>query len=455
MNLNNIWTIALLVLTMLAVERIVLLNAIRHEKSRDFIRRFKPLHPNALSIMRLPMGCISIALAYCGHWSMAVVWFAFWMITDLSDGTIARGCDLGTGAGKWLDPLSDKFMYFPPLIFFSLADNVKPSLDPLPVFIFIGLDIVGQASRLFVKKKAANQFGKAKTALTTVLISLIALNQIDSISIVNKPCVDAMMYACLILAALSCYCKIIPDNWYANTLTLANFVCGVLAIWQALSSHYILCMVLVFVGQFFDLFDGRLARKFGSTKRGPLFDDIADATSFGVAIGTMIYKCLSDNPAFNKWIAGIIALAYVTCLIYRLYRFLKPTEKLPKGIFQGIPSPAGAMLAGSSILAALAIAQQWAILLAAAMVLISAALMVSNVHYCHFGQVILPEIPRGIKLMIAILVIILTVFAIAMKYYRPAFVWTCFFGSFIYLVCGIQKVNKLSCDEKPQNGEDQ
>ena len=82
MNLNNIWTIALLVLTMLAVERIVLLNAIRHEKSRDFIRRFKPLHPNALSIMRLPMGCISIALAYCGHWSMAVVWFAFWMITD-------------------------------------------------------------------------------------------------------------------------------------------------------------------------------------------------------------------------------------------------------------------------------------------------------------------------------------------------------------------------------------
>ncbi|MBQ7176220.1 MAG: CDP-alcohol phosphatidyltransferase family protein, partial [Victivallales bacterium] len=224
--------------------------------------------------------------------------------------------------------------------------------------------------------------------------------------------------------------------------------------WQALLSHYVLCMVLVFVGQFFDLFDGRLARKYGSTKRGPLFDDIADATSFGLAIGTMIFKCMVKNTAFPVWLAALLALFYVVCLIYRLYRFLKPTEKLPRGIFQGTPSPAGAMLAGSSILAALAVGQQWAMYLAAALVLISACLMVSNVHYCHFGQVILPQIPRGVKLLIAILVIILTVMAIAMKYYRPAFVWTCFCGSIVYMLCGMQKVNRLSCPETNASGEE-
>ena len=454
MSLNNIWSITVLVLLMLLSERIILLNAIRHERARAFIRSFWPLHPNSLSILRLPMGCLSIYLAYLGHWSMAVIWFSFWMITDLSDGTIARGCDLGTETGKWLDPLSDKFMYFPALLFFCMSSKVVPSLDPVPVLTFIAVDIVGQASRLFVKKKAANQFGKAKTALTTVLIALIALNQIDSIVIVNKPTVDALMYACLILGALSCYCKIIPDNWYANTLTLANFVCGVLAIWQALLSHYVLCMVLVFVGQFFDLFDGRLARKYGSTKRGPLFDDIADATSFGLAIGTMIFKCMVQNTAFPVWLAALLALFYVVCLIYRLYRFLKPTENLPRGIFQGSPSPAGAMLAGSSILAALSVGQPWTMYLAAVLVFTSACLMVSNVHYCHFGQVILPQIPRGVKLLIAILFIILTVMAIAMKYYRPAFVWTCFFGSIVYMVCGMQKVNRLSCSEANTGGEE-
>ncbi len=451
MNLNNIWVIALLVLIMLGLERILLLNAIRHEGARNFIKRCPLLHPNALSIMRLPMGCLSILFAYTGHWSIAMIWFAFWMITDLSDGTIARGCDLITESGKWLDPLSDKFMYFPPLLYFSFSSTVTPSLPKIPVIAFIVLDILGQSSRLFVKKKAANQFGKAKTALTTLLIALIALNQIDSIVIVNQQCVNVMMYACMILAALSCYCKIIPDNWYANTLTLANFTCGILAIWQAIESHFILSMVLVFIGQFFDLFDGRLARKYGSTKRGPLFDDIADATSFGLAIGTMIYKVLSINTNhIPQWGAAVIALFYVACLVYRLYRFLKPTKELPPGIFQGLPSPAGAMFAGSSILTALLSGTQWALLTAAVLVVISSLLMISNVRYCHFGQTILPQIPKGIMLFIAIFVIILTVFAIAMKYYRPAFILTCFFGTLTYLIYGIHNINKLQCPPKTQ-----
>ena len=452
--MNDIRVIIALVLGMLFIERMLIVTFTKREGGKAFFRKVVLLHPNAISVMRLPMGIISAWLASMGHWSAATLWFAFWMITDLSDGTIARNCDLGSETGKWLDPLSDKFMYFPVLLFFVYSDSVSPDLDSLPVILFIVFDIIGQASRLFVKKKAANQFGKAKTALVTILLSLLALNQIDQLTIVTKPIANGMMVAATLLAFFSCYCKIIPDNWYANTLTLANFVCGVAAIYHAAQGHFVYCIVLVFIGQFFDLFDGRLARKFGSTKRGPLFDDIADATSFGLAIGTMIFFCMKNKFHFHPAIAGVCAAYYVICLIYRLYRFLKPTKEMPKGIFQGLPSPAGAMFAGSSVLVALDISNAtFASVFAAVSVLAAGTLMISNVPYCHFGQTMWPSMRKPVKLLFLLLLLMLTVFAVVQKNYRPSFVWCCFLFTLIYLIYGIHWVNRMPPAQFPKPEE--
>lgn len=442
--MNNIWLITGLILLMLILERIIVGKTTQMQSWRPVYRENPLFHPNGISIMRLPMGIISAILAARGHWTIATLWFAFWMITDLSDGTIARNCDLGTEMGKWLDPLSDKFMYFPVLLLFCFSKDVTPQLNPVAVILFILIDIVGQASRLFVKKKAANQFGKAKTAIVTILLSLLALNQIDHLSIVNLPFVDGMMWMAVILAFLSCYCKIIPDNWYANTLTLANFVCGIIAIVYAFKEHYIHCMVFVFIGQFFDLFDGRMARKYGSTKRGALFDDIADATSFGLAIGIMIFLCLSKEVRLiSTPMAAIISIFYLFCLIYRLYRFMKPTKPMPKGVFQGLPSPAGAMFAGASVLCYLEVQTQTTGIIAAMLVIIAAVLMVSNIPYCHFGQAILPALPKFIKMLFCILFSIFTICAIAQKVYRPYFIWCLFIMTVFYLIYGIHWINKL------------
>lgn len=449
--MSNIWVLTCIVIAMLVAERLIVISATRCEITRGWLRRFLPFHPNGISVMRLPMGVISAWLASCGHWTTATLWFAFWMITDLSDGTIARNCDLGTETGKWLDPLSDKCMYFPVLLFFCISKDVTPKLDLVLVIIFIVMDIVGQASRLFVKKKAANLFGKAKTACVTILLSILALNHIDHIFFVNKPFVDCFMGACTILAILSCYCKIIPDIWYANTFTLANFLCGLAAIWYAYAGLYIHCMVFVFIGQFFDMFDGRLARKFGSTKGGAMFDDIADATSFGFAISAMVFFCLVRQKHFPQWAALFVALVYLACLIYRLYRFLKPTIELPKGVFQGMPSPAGALFAGASVLASLEFNTTAAAAGAIICVLAAAALMVSNVKYCHFGQYILPSLPRSVKLIFFILLIILTVFAFTQKMYRSSFIWCCFGLAVFYLVYGIHGVNSLHPHEQPKD----
>ncbi|MBR0459296.1 MAG: CDP-alcohol phosphatidyltransferase family protein [Victivallales bacterium] len=444
--MEHLWCIVALVLAMLGLERLFVVGGCHNSTTREWIRKCPLCHPNTISLMRLPMGFIACWIAYKGNWSFATLWFAFWMITDLSDGTIARHCNLGTETGKWLDPLSDKCMYFPVLLFFAFSKQVKIPLDPIPVIAFVIIDVIGQVSRLFVKKKAANLFGKAKTALVTILLSISALHQIHDLPFINSTFLTVFLYACLILAFLSCYCKIIPDEWYANTFTLVNFLCGLTAIYYACHNKYIHCMVCVFIGQFFDLFDGRLARRFGSTKRGAMFDDIADGTDFGAAIGAMIFFILKDEvTTVSSWLAAVIALFYVFCVLYRLYRFLKPTKEMPRGVFQGLPSPAGAMFAGSMALASQEIGTNAAGIVAAVLVVFASLLMISNVPYCHFGQTMWPNMPRFLKLLLFLFIIILTVFAITHKSWRPTFVWFCVGITLVYLIYGIQSVCKLSC----------
>ena len=435
--MNNIWILSGIVLAMLGIERLVITAAIKHPLGRRLIRRIPILHPNGISLLRIPMGVVSIGLAARGQWPAAILWFAFWMITDLTDGTIARHCDLATETGKWLDPLSDKCMYFPALIYFAFGSNVTTRLEPATVIAFLLIDTLGQMSRLVSRKKAANLFGKTKTALVTILLSAIALNQIDPNWIITPQFVHVFSLACVILAFLSCYCKVIPDIWYANSFTLANFLCGLGAIWYAFQDNCILSFVLVFLGQFFDLFDGRMARKYGSTKRGAFFDDIADATSFGVAIGCLIFFSLAKpETAIPRGAALAIAVFYVACLIYRLYRFLHPTRTMPKGVFQGLPSPAGALLAGSSVLLSRQFSSPTFGLIAAAVVIITSILMVSNIPYRHFGQSIWPGMPKTIKLLLFILLIMFTVFAITHRNYRFPFIGWTFGISILYLAFG-------------------
>jgi CDP-diacylglycerol--serine O-phosphatidyltransferase len=438
--MTSFWLLSALVLLMLALERLIINGVTRHPHGRLWVRRFPLLHPNAISLMRIPMGLVSVWLAHRGNWSDAILWFAFWMITDLSDGTIARNCDLITETGKWLDPLSDKCMYFPPMIYFSLGANIHTPINPWLLGAFLLIDTLGQASRLISQKKAANSFGKAKTALATILLSAIALNQISPFWLITPQFVNALTLACVILAFLSCYCKLIPDIWYANSFTLANFLCGIAAIILAWHHRFILSLVLIFIGQFFDLFDGRMARKYGSTKRGPVFDDLADATSFGLAVGCIIYFCMANyEELVPPWMALSLAAFFVGCLLYRLYRFLHPTKDLPGGIFQGLPSPAGAMLAGSSVLIVRELPHPAFGPVAVVMVIIVSLLMISNIPYRHFARSIWPCIPRGVKLLLCILMLIFTIVAITHKIYRSSFIWLCLISTVIYVVAGVDR----------------
>ena len=121
----------------------------------------------------------------------------------------------------------------------------------------------------------------------------------------------------------------------------------------------------------------------------PIFDDIADATSFGLGIASLIFCNLAFSEEWiSPLVAALIAVFYAGCLFYRLYRFLHPTRKMPPGVFQGMPAPAGAILAGSSVLFATLFHHPAAGVFAAVMVVGTSLLMISNVPYRHFGQVL-------------------------------------------------------------------
>ena len=449
------------VLAMLACERLLVLTVTRNLRCQTFIRHHFLLHPNGISCLRIPQGIIAVWMASTGRWGLAIIWFAFWMITDLTDGTIARNCDLSTSTGEWLDPLADKCMSFPPLFFLALGSSpnvVSPHLPLGWVCLYCTLDVLGQSSRLFCEKKAANSFGKVKTALVTILISILAFYQFclaqnhplfPPLTSLNNDVVTRLIQACCILAFLSLYCKVVPSNWYANSLTFLNFLCGICAIaiaWMPdrFPNNHILAFIVIFLGQFFDLFDGRLARKYGSTNHGAFYDDIADGTNFGLANASIVIVGLARNDApLPLTLVVILAAVYLVCVVFRLYRFLKPTVDLPRGIFQGLPSPGGALLAGSAAIVAAQLNLPLISWLAAAVVFLASVMMVSNLPYRHFGQDLWPSLPRGFRVMLLILFIVFICFALVRSGWADAFTWFVTALAFLYAFGAIAPASYL------------
>lgn len=402
-----VWTV-IPVFVLFCFERLSLSFLIRAPWGKNWVRSQAWLHPNFISRMRYPMGVVSVALFHAGAWAGPSVWFwhhlgtyvfAFWIITDITDGTIARHFDLHTESGESIDPLSDKLLLFPPLFYFAWLGMVSAWV----VALFLVFDLVGQFSRYFIQNRAANLFGKAKTFLAVITIVLLTAQVVyyppGFGGRVNIPALT--LYGATFLGFCSMFFKVIPNYWYANILSMLNLACGLAGMVLILGFEMPgLGLAAVFVGQFLDLFDGRAADKWGSTPRGELFDDLADGTSFGGTVAVLIWYQFSHTP----W--GLpLALIHFSATIYRLWRFIR--DKRAQGetggvaVFAGLPSPAAALIAGNAALLAASEPARMGL------ILLSSVLMITRIPYIHFGRVILPAIPKLIK------AILLTVMLVA------------------------------------------
>ena len=382
--------IAIPVLLMLCAERFVVSRFLRTPQQVAWVRSHTWLHPNSISRARYPMGFVSVVLLYMGYPRLCFLFFTFWMITDITDGEIARKCDLHTEEGESIDPFSDKLMYFPMLVYMVW----QGWLNPVLVALFLTFDVIGQISRHFSKVKAANLFGKAKTFLVVVLLIVVGLVWIYGPLPLLGRTILPLLGICTGLAFCSTAFKLVPNYWYANILSIMNLLCGLAGCWVVLTGHPpVYALGLVFLGQFLDLFDGRAAERWGSTPQGELFDDVADGTSFGLTTGL-----IAATSFVQLWVGVLLGGVYVAATLYRLVRFV--VEKRKQGVlggvatFSGMPSPAAALMVGTTCVLIPSDVVNGIIVVSTAL------LMVSRVPYAHFGRSILPKIPKVVRVLV-------------------------------------------------------
>ncbi len=149
-------------------------------------------------------------------------------------------------------------------------------------------------------------------------------------------------------------------KYIPNALTLANLFCGSVAVFFAVNNNFVLAALFVFLGIFFDFFDGFFARKFNvQGELGLQLDSLADMVTSGLVPGLIMFKLLGLTG--SNWGEGhengfvdalfeisgsgflpFFGLAITLASAYRLAKFNIDTEQ--QTFFKGLPTPANTLL---------------------------------------------------------------------------------------------------------------
>ncbi|WP_304141625.1 MULTISPECIES: CDP-alcohol phosphatidyltransferase family protein [Mesoflavibacter] len=146
-----------------------------------------------------------------------------------------------------------------------------------------------------------------------------------------------------------------------NFITLLNLLCGSIAVVFVVNNHFTLAAIFVFLGIFFDFFDGLLARKLNvQSELGIQLDSLADMVTSGLVPGLIMYKLLelatntngitiTDDWSDSLYWSGVnvsflpfLGLLITLSSAYRLARFNIDEDQ--QTYFKGLPTPANALL---------------------------------------------------------------------------------------------------------------
>lgn len=130
-----------------------------------------------------------------------------------------------------------------------------------------------------------------------------------------------------------------------NTLTLLNLLCGCVAVIFVFNNDFVTGAFFVFLGIFFDFFDGFAARKLKvQSELGLQLDSLADMVTSGLVPGLVIYKLLeiSDLSWGETDVIPYLGFSVTLASAYRLAKFNIDTEQ--QTYFKGLPTPANALL---------------------------------------------------------------------------------------------------------------
>jgi len=141
-----------------------------------------------------------------------------------------------------------------------------------------------------------------------------------------------------------------------NTFTLLNLLSGTIAVIFAVQGQLVIAAYLVFLGIFFDFFDGFFARLLNvQGELGKQLDSLADVVTSGVVPGIVLFQLLKSKNAieiFNTEIVSwqtneveflpFIGLAVTLAAAYRLAKF--NIDERQTSSFIGLPTPAAALV---------------------------------------------------------------------------------------------------------------
>ncbi|MDO9136607.1 MAG: CDP-alcohol phosphatidyltransferase family protein [Lutibacter sp.] len=152
-------------------------------------------------------------------------------------------------------------------------------------------------------------------------------------------------------------------KYIPNLLTLLNLLSGTIAVYFAVKEALVIAAAFVFLGIFFDFFDGFAARLFKvQGELGKQLDSLADVVTSGVVPGIVLFQLISRSIENETWenavksvlklgnehyftstfFISLIGLLFTLGAAYRLAKF--NIDERQTSSFIGLPTPAAALV---------------------------------------------------------------------------------------------------------------
>jgi len=133
----------------------------------------------------------------------------------------------------------------------------------------------------------------------------------------------------------------------ANLFTMVNIASGLIAVYFISQHNFFNAIIFAWIGGAFDIFDGKIARKYGlSNEFGIQLDSFADFLSFVLVPVFLIFQAVyAKLEGAALLLAGVLSIYYVVSGLRRLIQFnINAEEGEVEKYFTGVPTPLGAIL---------------------------------------------------------------------------------------------------------------
>jgi CDP-diacylglycerol--serine O-phosphatidyltransferase len=134
----------------------------------------------------------------------------------------------------------------------------------------------------------------------------------------------------------------------ANLITFGNITAGLMATYFITQNSFATAIVLAWIGGAFDIFDGKVARKYKlSNEFGIQLDSFADFLSFVLVPVFLVFQSTyaAKLDGFSLFFAAVVSIYYVISGLRRLIHFnINADAGEVDKYFTGVPTPLGAIL---------------------------------------------------------------------------------------------------------------